>query len=322
MEASVAAQEAPASMAGAAAASREEDVLSHLETLEARAHQVALKRGEARKQEEDVAWMKLRIQKLRRQRDELRTKLSVCHSKLARSGEAEKSNPEISRATRAGQQALLEWKTENAKALLQVFRLTGLSGKLTKRGACLCISTAFEGTYLDAYYLDLLIQQPIQIQRHSVPSFIPLEEIAREHLQTDIRRFLSVLSEHLNAYAGRKFQADQLQENFSAFLEGSLRGNSLYNLVAFNYGVTGEGRTFPFMAKLTYGDPVSLLPTEATVVCKDNAPGPLAEAAAAHAALFREKPLCEVFGAITASTDTLSHSASLEPAGLDSGAPA
>lgn len=91
------------------------------------------------------------------------------------------------------------------------FCLQGLSGKLTRGGACLCISTAFEGTYLDSYYLHLRIKQPVQIQHHTVPAFIPLKQIADEYLQTDIKHFFSVLSDHLNAYVGRKFQAEQLQ---------------------------------------------------------------------------------------------------------------
>lgn len=76
---------------------------------------------------------------------------------------------------------------------------------------CFCISTAYEGTYLDSYYVDLLIKPLVKIQRHSVPVFIPLEQIAKKYLQTDIRRFLSVLSDHLNAYVGRRHQADQLE---------------------------------------------------------------------------------------------------------------
>lgn len=94
--------------------------------------------------------------------------------------------------------------------ILNAFFL-GLSGKLTKQGVSFCISTAFEGTYLDSYYVDILIQQPLRIQHHSIPVFIPLEQIAHEHLQKDIKCFLSVLSDHLNAYARRKFQVDQLQ---------------------------------------------------------------------------------------------------------------
>lgn len=79
-----------------------------------------------------------------------------------------------------------------------------------------CISTAYEGTYLDSYYVDLLTKSEVQIYRHSVPAFIPLERIAKQYLQTDIRRFLSVLSDHLNAYVGRRYQADQLQVSVAA----------------------------------------------------------------------------------------------------------
>ncbi|XP_042319637.1 centromere protein O isoform X2 [Sceloporus undulatus] len=293
---------------GSNRASLRNGVLSHLENLEAAAHEIALKRGELKKQEEDMARMKQRLLKLRHQRDELRTKLSVFRSQLIAGRDTTNID---SNATEAGQQALLQWKMETLKGLLQVFHLTGLSGRLTTQGACLCISTAFEGTYLESYYLDLLIQQPVKIQRHSIPPFIPLEQIAQKYLHTDIKRFLSVLSNHLNASAGRKFQAHQLQEHFADFLEGPLQENSLCSLLEFNYRLVRESETFPFTAKLTYGDPTSTLPTEATVTCKD-APASLAEVAADHMALFREKPLPKVFSAITASTETLSQSVSMD----------
>ncbi|XP_053105271.1 centromere protein O [Hemicordylus capensis] len=299
-------------MEGPPASSRQ-GVLSHLENLEAHAHKAGLKQGETREHQENAVRLKMRIQELRCQRDELRAKLNMCRSQLARSKNTTKSGPQTSQATETSKQALLEWKMENVKGLLRVFHLTGLSGKLTKQGACLCISTAFEGTYLDSYYLDLLLQQPVRIQHHSVPAFIPLEQIAQKYLQADIKRFCSVLSDHLNAFAGRKFQADQLQEGFAAFLEGPLQGNSLYNLLEFNYSLEGEGRTFLFTAKLVYGDPVRILPTEATVTCKetDDAPAAVSEIAAAHMAFFREKPLHEAFSSIIDLTANLSQAVSL-----------
>uniref|UniRef100_A0A8C6V9E5 Centromere protein O n=1 Tax=Naja naja TaxID=35670 RepID=A0A8C6V9E5_NAJNA len=181
--------------------------LSHLETLEASAHNVALKQEKIREYEK----MKMKIQELRSQRDELKTKLNVCQSQSTPGKDAMKNSLPVSKATAKSQQAILERKIENTKGLLELFHLTGLSGKLTEQGVSFCISTAFEGTYLDSYYLDILIQQPLRIQHHSIPVFIPLEQIAHEHLQKDIKCFLSVLSDHLNAYARRKFQVDQLQ---------------------------------------------------------------------------------------------------------------
>ncbi|XP_066482749.1 centromere protein O [Tiliqua scincoides] len=287
-------------------------VLSHLENLEARAHKAGLKQGEMRERQENVARLKERIQELKCQRDELKTKLDVYRSLPEECKGTTRRGRQTFQATEARRQVLLEWKIVNLKGLLQVFHLTGLSGKLTKHGACLCISTAFEGTYLGSYYLDLILQQPVRIQRHSIPAFIPLEQIAHENLQTDITRFLSLLSDHLNAFAGRKFQADQLQECFATFLEGPLQGNSLYNMLEFSYS-TEEGRkTFPFTAKLIYGDLVRTLPTEVTVTCKEDAPASEVELAAVHLALFREKPLYETFSSITDKAENLSQATSLE----------
>lgn len=55
-------------------------VLSHLENLETRAHKIGLKQKGMREHQENVARLKMRIQELRCQRDELKTKLNVCRS--------------------------------------------------------------------------------------------------------------------------------------------------------------------------------------------------------------------------------------------------
>ncbi|NXA54024.1 CENPO protein, partial [Nothocercus julius] len=264
-------------------------VLSHLERLEARARALALRQEAAEQRQEQLARLKGRAQELRLRRDELRAKVELQQKRLlgnegvATSGDADAAQP--------SDRAVLEWKMRNVQDLLQLFYLTGLSGKRTKHGVCFCISTAYEGTYLDSFYLDLVTKPQVQIRRHSVPVFIPLEELARKHLQTDIKRFLSVLSDHLNAYVGRRYQADQLQERFSGHLEGTLQRNSLCNVLVFKYNTSGQNEAFPFSARLLYGDPCRSLPTEAVVSCTSGAPAPLAEATAAHADAFRRLPL-------------------------------
>ncbi|XP_067387398.1 centromere protein O [Emydura macquarii macquarii] len=280
-------------------------VLSHLEKLEAGAQKLALKQEETQRQQENLARLRARIQELRLQRDELRTKVNLQQVGLIRQEGATGSNVEPIQAAESRWQALLEWKVENAKAILQAFHLTGISGKLTKQGACFCISTAYGSTYLDSYYLDLLIQQPVQIRHHSVPIFIPLEQIAKKYLQTDIKRFLAMLSDHLNAYAGRKYQADQLQDHFSAFLEGTLQRNSLHNVLVFNYDVETESKTFPFSAKLIYGDLTRSLPTEAIITCKGDVSASLVEKTAAHSNLFRHTALHNAFDSFKRAAESL-----------------
>ncbi|KGL88321.1 Centromere protein O, partial [Charadrius vociferus] len=264
-------------------------VFAYLEMLEARAHKAAVKQEETEQQEEKLARLKARVEELRLQRDELRAKVDL-QQKRQLGKEGGVSNP-----AQPSARAVLEWKIKSIKAMLEVFYLTGISGKLTKRGVCFCISTAYEGTYLDSYHLDLLTKPEVQIYRHSVPIFIPLQQIAKKYLQTDIRRFLSVLSDHLNAYAGRRYQADQLQEHFSDQIEGTLQRNSLCNLLVFNYKVPSKSKTFPFNVRLLYGDLCCSLPTEVVISCTPNAPASLAETAAAHSDLFRRVALHKVF---------------------------
>ncbi|XP_074009664.1 centromere protein O [Numenius arquata] len=276
-----------------------EGVFAHLELLEAQAYEAAMKQEETEQQEEKLARLRARVQELRLQRDELRAKLD-----LQQKGQLGKEGVVSDRAQPSAQ-AVLEWKIKSVKSMLQIFYLTGISGKLTKRGVCFCISTAYEGTYLDSYHLDLLTKPEVQIYRHSLPIFIPLQQIAKKYLQTDIRRFLTVLSDHLNAYVGRRYQADQLQEHFSDQIEGTLQRNSLCNLLVFNYNVSSKSKTFPFRARLLYGDLCCSLPTEVVVSCTPDAPAALAETAEAHTDLFRRVALHKAFPSFSSAGESL-----------------
>lgn len=59
------------------------DALPHLEMLEASARNVTLKQGKIREHEKKILKMKMKILELRRQRDELKTKLNVCRSQVS-----------------------------------------------------------------------------------------------------------------------------------------------------------------------------------------------------------------------------------------------
>ncbi|KFO86218.1 Centromere protein O, partial [Buceros rhinoceros silvestris] len=264
-------------------------VFAHLEALEARAHTAAVEQEDTEQRVEKLARLRARVQELRLRRDELQAKVGLQQKGvlLLCTLTAFPAEPRA--------RAVLEWKIRSLKAMLQVSYLTGISAKLTRRGVCFCLSTAYEGTYLGSYYLDLLTKPQVRIHRHSIPVFIPLEHIAKQYLQTDIRRFLVVLFDHLNAYTGRRYQAEQLQERFADRIEGTVQSNSLCNLLVFKYNVLSKSETFPFSVRLLYSDLCSSLPTEVTISCAPEAPTSLAEAAAAHSDLFRRVALHKVF---------------------------
>ncbi|XP_004473266.2 centromere protein O [Dasypus novemcinctus] len=265
-------------------------VLAHLERLETQAS-----RSRKKSEEPQAAKnaLETRIQKLRLLRDKLRAEVKHRQARV----KASTADVEPDQTLEISEQEILETKLENVKAILQAYRFTGLSGKLTSRGVCVCISTAFEGNLLDSYFVDLVIQKPLRIHHHSVPVFIPLEDIAAKYLQTDIQHFLFSLCEYLNAYAGRKYQADQLQRNFAAFLDGPLQRNALCNLLSFTYKVEPRGQSFPFCARLVYKDLTITLPSDVTVTYQgmEALSTSWEEQRVSHENLFRTKSLHKVF---------------------------
>ncbi|XP_045700351.1 centromere protein O [Phyllostomus hastatus] len=271
-------------------------VLAHLERLEARSRK---KFEEPQGTPAAESALRSKILQLRRLRDQLR-------AAVERRGARVEASAEPDQALQVSEQAL-ERKWEDMKAILQAYRFTGLSGKLTSRGVCVCIQTAFQGNLLDSYFVDLVIQKPLRIHHHSVPVFIPLEEIAARSLQTDIRHFLFSLCEHLNAYAGRKYQADRLQSDFAAFLAGPLQRNALCNLLSFTYKAEPGGQAFPFCARLLYKDLTVTLPTDVSVTYEgtDTPPPSWEEQRASHEHLLRTKPLHRVFAAFARGEERL-----------------
>ncbi|XP_062934723.1 centromere protein O [Cynocephalus volans] len=278
-------------------------VLAHLERLEAQENRCHKQSKEPQKEQAVENALGTEIHKLRRLRDKLRAELKQRRARV----KASTANAESNQTMEISEQEVLERKQENVKAILQAYRFTGLSGKQTSRGVCVCISTAFEGNLLDSYFVDLVIQKPLRIHHHSVPVFIPLEEIAAKYLQTNIQHFLFSLCEYLNAYSGRKYQADQLQSDFAAFLTGPLQRNALCNLLSFTYKVDPKGQSFPFCARLLYKDLTVTLPTDVTITYQGTEALSTSweEQRASHETLFCMKPLHQVFASFARKGEKL-----------------
>ncbi|XP_037002632.2 centromere protein O [Artibeus jamaicensis] len=271
-------------------------VLAHLERLETRSRK---KFEEPQGVQAVESTLGRKIHLLRSLRDRLRAEVQQRRARLRAEVQQRRARVEGSGEpdqTLQVSEQVLERKREDIKAILQAYRFTGLSGKLTSQGVCVCIQTAFEGNLLDSYFVDLVIQKPLRIHHHSIPAFIPLEEISAKYLQTNIQHFLFSLCEHLNAYSGRKYQADRLQSDFAAFLAGPLQRNSLCNLLSFTYKAEPRGQAFPFCARLLYKDLTVTLPTDVTVTYQgmDSSPS-WEEQRASHEHLLCTKPLHQVF---------------------------
>ncbi|XP_068928087.1 centromere protein O [Petaurus breviceps papuanus] len=274
------------------AASQQHGVLYQLERLEAQEKRSARQQDRYQGQQDEETNLQVKIFKLRKLRDELRTKVKLQEA----SARIPITNLEPYESVKNSEENL-EMKLEKAKAFFQAFHLTGFCGKLTTKGICICFNTAFEGNILDSYYVDVTIKKPLTIHQHSVPVFIPLEQIAAKYLDTNFQHFMYSLSEHLNAYSGRKYQADQLQCGFSAFLARPLQRNSLCTLLSFTYTTDPGGESFPFCARLVYEDLTTTLPTNVTIMYQGTGAMPASweDQRAAHETLFYKNALHKVF---------------------------
>ncbi|XP_027766682.1 centromere protein O [Empidonax traillii] len=236
-------------------------VLAQLESLERR-EGLELRARECRDRRKfREFWLRCRARELRLRRDRLREKLERLEKQASgKAGTAPDPTPPDPRD-------ILEWRIRSLRALLRLFHLTGISGKLSKQGIVLTLSTSYENSQLDSFHLELRAHPQLRIHRHSIPAFIPLERLSREFLPGNLRLFLDLLSRHLNGFVGRKFQAEQFQERFSDWIQGIPHRNSLCNLLKFRYSLTRKSRNFPFQARLLYRDPCRSLPTDVSVSC-------------------------------------------------------
>ncbi|XP_043843696.1 centromere protein O isoform X2 [Dromiciops gliroides] len=274
------------------AVSRKRGALYQLEILETQGFRSGSQQDRPQEQQETETNLEVEILKLRKLRDELRAKVKLQRASARKPITHLEPYEPVNNS-----EENLEMKLEKAKAFFQAFHLTGLSGKLTTKGVCVCFNTAFEGNILDSYYVELSIQKPLKIHRHSIPVFFPLEQIAAKYLQTNFQQFVYSLSEHLNAYSGRKYQADQLQCGFSTLLARPLQRNSLCTLLSFTYTGEPTGESFPFCARLVYQDLTTTLPTNVTVTYQGTGATPASweEQRAVHETLFYNKALHKVF---------------------------
>lgn len=69
------------------------------------------------------------------------------------------------------------------------------------------LPTGYRGALFESYSVEMDVKPTLRIGRHNIPPFVPLNSLAeRSDLRSDVRSFLDALSQHLNAYVGRRQQ--------------------------------------------------------------------------------------------------------------------
>lgn len=267
-----------------------EDVLSHLEMLEARSRSLALQQQEGLLQQERLAELRETVEVLQVRRDQLRAKIAT--GRVARQLEEESDTDDEDEESLSPDEetlmAIMNARVINLQNMLQVHRLAGFDIKVAcpGRAVCFTVYTAFEGIYLDTFCLDVDIKQ-IQISRHNIPPHIPVAELAEQYLRQDIPTFLSMLSRHLNAYVGRKYQIDQIKEHFGGSV---LIENTLCGVLILEYSTCCKGVEHKFIVALEYRDVTRCMPTKVTVTFTGEGSITVEKRQAQHCSLFQQTP--------------------------------
>ncbi|XP_061896764.1 centromere protein O-like [Entelurus aequoreus] len=192
-------------------------VLSHLCTLEVRARS----RNAQPTQRSRVKELWARVEALTAQRDLLRADLRTYKDIETRrrrlddacAGEEEEEEGMDSEDAEKSQILQLMARVTQLTALLHAHQVIGGYDVVSTRqgkGACVTLATAFEGTYLDSFKLEMDLRPALRVSRHNVPPFISLSQHGDS--QADARGFLDALSTRLNAFAGRKQQLKLVKE--------------------------------------------------------------------------------------------------------------
>lgn len=171
-----------------------------------------------------VKELRAEVEALRVQRDQLKAEIethktlqklrSSMDKRCAQGGEEEEE--EMDEDSEDSKLLRLMARHTQLKDLLYAHHVVGGYNIIKTRegkGVCVSLATAYEGVCLETYNLELDLRPTLRISRHNIPPFIPLNSLAEQsHMQTNMRTFLDTLSQHLNAFAGRKHQQKLVKE--------------------------------------------------------------------------------------------------------------
>ncbi|XP_029983119.1 centromere protein O [Sphaeramia orbicularis] len=240
-------------------------VLNHLSLMEAQTR--SSKDHRQQQQQSRVEELKAKVEELKRHRDQLKKEVEVYESvrTLRASMDSKSVHEEDERMDGDSENAEILWlmaKHCQVTDLLHAHRLIGGFEIIqTKQGKGLCVSvaTSYEGVYLDRYSLEFDTKPTFRITRHNIPPFIPLNKLTEQSnmTETELKAFLHILSQHLNAYAGRKQQLQLVKEHHQSV--EVMESNALCSLLVLLFTVPKK-RT-PVLCTMEYLDHIRCLPT-------------------------------------------------------------
>ncbi|XP_070835609.1 centromere protein O [Chaetodon trifascialis] len=238
-------------------------VLSHLSVLEVQARS----RKTQPQQQSRVKELKAKAEALRIQREQLKAEIEThknlqkLRASMDKQCTREEEDEEMDEDSESSQLLRLMARHTQLKDLLHAHHVIGGYNVMKTRqgkGICVSLATSYEGVFLETYNLEIDLKPTVRISRHNIPPYIPLNSLAEQsNLQTDLRTFLDTLSQHLNAFAGRKQQLKLVKELHKSV--DVMESNVLCSILVLMFTVPRDKTAV--LCTLDYIDHTRCLPT-------------------------------------------------------------
>ncbi|XP_068194646.1 centromere protein O isoform X2 [Antennarius striatus] len=245
-------------------------VMSHLSLLEAK----TTGRKAQPVQRSRVSELRAEVEALSARRDNLKAEIETYKLQKIRSLMDQQSTHEDEEELGEDSEILellrLMARHEQLKDLLYAHHIIGgydIVKTHQGKGVCLLLTTSYQGVFLETYNLEIDLKPTLRISRHNVPPFIPLKSLEEQSsFQTDLRTFLDVLGQHLNAFAGRKQQLKFVKELHPSV--EVMESNVLCSKLVMMFTVPTEKTAV--LCSLDYTDHTKCLPTRVVLESEDN----------------------------------------------------
>ncbi|XP_041471146.1 centromere protein O-like [Lytechinus variegatus] len=250
--------------------------LQHLQKLEQQAQDLRHGSRSRAKQERMLRALQKAVHQLQERRDFL--KVQVANSPIKVLGP-------VLQSTDSGDEALMKvvketLKTTDKKTLKDAvteatklkqrelsvsYRLTGCTVHKTDGNRVRVRWDTFDhGQYFQPYYAVISnnASKNLHLVKHNLPYFLPIKDLEKDHLNTDMQAFIQVVSDSLNAFVSRRHQVEEAKENCKKLIPGEVTSSNAFNNIGMTLSNSGQAICD---VQLIYDDLKGDRPTSVTV---------------------------------------------------------
>eukprot|EP00743_Colponemidia_sp_Colp-15_P008387 GILK01009113.1.p1 GENE.GILK01009113.1~~GILK01009113.1.p1 ORF type:complete len:329 (-),score=43.92 GILK01009113.1:408-1343(-) len=291
--------------------------LNHLAELQHLASTLIAKQSSTEEQNQELSALRREVLQLLKKKADLESALKGLEVKDSDTPQDSLSTNRLSKRAREELSSQLrksgpqDAKRRNLGQIADAYRLAGQTlFELDEDFIGIRIETFHAGRYFERYYVVLdhtADQSSLFIHRHTIPHFIPLQQLAAKLLNKDISKFMDRLSDQLNAFVFRREELKSIESTHADIVK-SVSATPAFNyikLVCFLRSTRAEAEVY-----LIFDDLSGSLPTQATVITFPVDAFTTAETVRdirkgtrlrGSEDMFLSMPMAEAFGAFVAS---------------------